>query len=153
MNIRRATIDDLSDLQTLFVETIKEVCRSEYSPSQIDVWTSSVNDRERWINAIEEQYFIVAEEKGEIHGFGSLKEGKHIDFFYVHKDHQREGVGNKIYEALEKEAESSGSEGLFGFVSKTAKPFFDKKGFRTAQEKRNIIHGVEIQNYRMVKVL
>ncbi len=44
IKIRVANINDLDELQTLFVETIKNICISDYSDNEIAVWSSSVDN-------------------------------------------------------------------------------------------------------------
>jgi len=39
--------------------------------------------------------------EGVVVGFGELEPDGHIDCFYCHKNYQRRGVGNQIYQAIE----------------------------------------------------
>ncbi|WP_274474240.1 GNAT family N-acetyltransferase [Mangrovimonas aestuarii] len=151
--LRRATLNDMNELHELFVDTIKQTCKSDYGSEQIRVWTASVKNTSRWTQAISEQYFIVAEINGVIAGFGSLKDGNYIDFMYVHKDYQGKGVANCIYSDLESESKRFKTKTLTSDVSKTAQPFFEKKGFEVVLENINIRDGVEINNYLMRKYI
>ena len=151
IKIRRATLDDLSAMQELYVETIRSTCKKDYDQAQIDVWTASVENEARWKEAVTQQYFLVATTHPTIVGFGSLKNGDFIDFMYVHKDYVRQGIAERLYQELENEAKRLGHAQIAADVSKTARPFFEKKGFQVVRENKRHIKGVEITNYRMVK--
>lgn len=151
--LRKATLNDLSEIQQLFVETIQAVCSKDYSEKQIEVWTSSVKNLERWQNMIQNQYFLVAIEKNKIVGFGSLENENYVDVLYVHKDFQRQGIAHVLLEALEKEAFSKGSIRLSSDVSITAKPFFEAKGFRVIEKQEVIRQNTILINFKMLKHL
>lgn len=82
-----------------------------------------------------------------------MKNGNYIDFFYIHKDFQRQGIADKILTELELEAIRQHSKMLTSDISITAKPFFEKKGFRVKAEQKNIRLGIELINYKMEKKL
>jgi len=150
---REAKLSDLSELQSLFVETIRKIAIQDYSPAQIEAWVAGVRNQQRWENAIQDQYFLVATLKSTIVGFGSLTEDAYLDFLYVHKDYQRKGVARALYQALEEEAIRNGHHQITTDASKTARGFFAARGFSVTQENQKLIKGIEIINYRMKKVL
>lgn len=153
MNIRKATISDLPEMQDLFVQTIQSVCKNDYNAEQIEAWTNGVNNKERWLEVIEKQYVLLAVIENKIAGFATLKDGNYIDFFYVHKDFQRQGIADKLLTELELEAQKQHSKMITSDISITAKPFFEKKGFVAKAEQKNIRLGVELINYKMEKQL
>lgn len=151
MNFRKATILDLAEMQEMYIETIKWVCKNDYTPLQIDAWVSGLNNTERWLKVIHDQYVLLATIKDKIVGYGTLKDGNYIDFFCVHKDFQRQGIADKVFIQLEFEAIKENSKTITADVSITAKPFFEKKGFVVKTEQKNIRLGVELINYKMEK--
>ncbi len=153
ITIRRALLDDLTEMQKLFVETIETVCKKDYLPEQIKVWTSSIEHTNRWTDKLQKQYFLIAQIENKIVGYSSLQDKDYLDILYVHKDFQRQGIANVLYTEIEKEAIKRGSKILNSDVSVTAKPFFEKKGFKLQSEQKNIINGVEITNFKMTKDL
>jgi putative acetyltransferase len=153
MNFRKATLADLKEMQELFVATIKSVCQKEYNKQQIEVWTSGVNNTERWIEVIEKQFVLLALIENKIVGYGTLKDSNYIDFFYIHKDFQRQGIANNLLTRLELEAKKRSSKTITSDISITAKPFFEKKGFIVKAKQKNIKSGVELINYKMEKNL
>ncbi|PCJ66571.1 MAG: GNAT family N-acetyltransferase [Bacteroidetes bacterium] len=149
MKLRQAQLSDLEEVQTLFVQTIKNTCKSDYDKDQINAWITSVENKERWEDLLINQYFLIAEIDGKIVGFGSLKDGSYLDFMYVHKDYLRQGIAHFLFENLKDESIRLGFDILTSDVSKTARPFFESKGFKVTKENRNIIQGVELINYHM----
>ncbi|KIC03117.1 hypothetical protein OA88_04895 [Flavobacterium sp. JRM] len=153
MNLRKATISDLKEMQELYIETIKHVCKNDYNSAQIDVWISGVKNTERWVDVINTQFVLLAIIQDKIAGFGTLKDGNYIDFFYIHKDFQRQGIADKLLTELELEAKKQHTKTITSHISITAKPFFEKKGFIIKAEQKNIRLGVELINYKMEKQL
>lgn len=151
--LRAAVAEDLKQLQTLFVETINEVCRDDYNHEQLRVWTSAITNDARWLEKIKSQYFLVALHNDEVVGFGSLENGDYLDFMYVHKDYQRQGIAEKIFQSLELKAKQYHNSILKSDVSKTAKPFFERQGFNVVEAQTRTIDSVEITNYKMQKLL
>jgi putative acetyltransferase len=151
ISIRLSNLSDLAEMQKMFVDTISAICKDDYSPEQIKVWTSSVENTQLWIDRLTSQYFLIAELDKKIVGFVSLERNDYLDFLYVHKDFQRQRIADRLYSEIEVEAIKRGTRQINSDVSKTAKPFFEKKGFKVLEEQRNIIKGVEIINYKMTK--
>ena len=151
MTIRIGNIDDLNELQQLFVDTVKFVCKADYNDKQVDVWTSGIENKQRWQDILTNQFVIVAQDKDKITGFCTLDKGNYLDLLYVHKDFQRQGIAYKLYSDIEKEAKRQGQNKLTSGVSKTAKPFFEKIGFRVLSEQKVNLKGVELTNYKMTK--
>jgi len=153
MDFRKATISDLTEMQEMYIDTIKWSCKNDYSPLEIDAWISGLNNVERWAKVIHAQFVLLAIAENKIVGYGTLKDGNYIDFFCVHKDFQRQGIADKIFNQLENEAKKENVETITADVSITAKPFFEKKGFVVKTKQKNIRLGVELINYKMEKSL
>jgi len=153
MTFRNATISDLNEMQQLYIETIQSICKNDYNEAQREAWISGVKNTERWIAVIETQYVLLAVIENKIAGFATLKDGDYIDFFYIHKDFQRQGIADKLLTELELEAQKQHSKMITSDISITAKPFFEKKGFVAKAEQKNIRLNVELINYKMEKQL
>lgn len=151
--VRKGQKNDLTVLQKLFVDTVTAICSSDYDHQQIEVWTSSVENKHRWDEIITKQFVLVAQDQNKIVGFATLNNGSYIDLLYVHKEHQRQGIAQRLLDDIEAKATRLKHPQLTSDVSKTAKPFFEKNGFKTLEEHKNIRHGVEIINYKMIKQL
>jgi putative acetyltransferase len=150
---RQATSNDLEKILQLFEETIEVVNAKDYSPDQITVWKNGASKRERWLKKISEQYFLLAEINKEVAGFGSINHNGYLDFMYVCKNHQRIGVAQKIYGELEDFAKENQLNQITSDVSITAKPFFERQGFKVIQQQEVNIDGIKLINYKMNKQL
>jgi len=153
ISIRVSNLNDLADVLKLFEETVSVVCKNDYSLEQLKVWTSSTKNADRWINKIKSHYLLVAELDKEIVGIASLDNRDYIDLLFVHKDYQRKGIADRLYSEIEKEAIKRKIISLYADVSITAKSFFQKIGYETLKEQKNIKEGIEIINYKMKKQL
>ena len=153
IKLRRAVIEDLPEIRKVFVESINAICAKDYNSEQLNVWTAGIKNEERWLNKIKNQYFLVAEFDKRIAGFGSLDKGYYIDFMYVHQDYQGKGIAGILLTALEKESQRYKTRVLKSDVSKTAVSFFKKKGFEIIKEQKKFFNGIEIDNFKMEKIL
>ena len=153
MTIRKGNIDDLAELQQLFVDTVSNVCKVDYNSDQISVWTSSIENEKRWRDILTNQFVLVAQDREKIVGFCTLDNGNYIDLLYIHQNYQRQGIAHKLYSDIEKEARRQRQTELTSDVSKTARPFFEKVGFKMLKEQSISLKGVELTNYKMTKGL
>lgn len=149
--IRPATLEDMPKIQELYVQTIQDSCKGDYSEMQLAAWISSVVNEDRWRGALSNEYFLVAEDENKIIAFGGLENGNYLDFMYVHHEYQRIGLAERLLKALENEASRQGAKEITTDASKTSIPFFEKKGFHYVEENKKHVNGLEIVNYRMSK--
>ena len=94
---------------------------------------------------------MVAQQHDKIVGFVTLDNGNFIDFLYVHKNHQRQGIENSLYKNIENEARRQKQTVLTSDVSKTARPIFLKVGFEVTKKQTVVRQGVELTNFKMKK--
>jgi putative acetyltransferase len=153
IKIKKGLSNDLLELQGLFVDTISNVCRTDYNRNQIDAWTSTIENQKRWQDILTNQFVLLARDKEILVGFCTLDKGNYVDFLYVHKDYQRQGVAYKLYLEIEQEAKRQLQTELTSEVSKTARLFFEKVGFKVMNEQTVMVQDVELTNYKMTKKL
>ena len=149
IKIRNAEPGDLAELQILFSETIMQTCQNEYSLNQRKVWSNAVKKTEKWNKSLKEEFFIVAENDGMIVGFSSLKNENYLNLMYIHKDFIRKGIASRLYKKIKTKSIEYGTKKLSADVSKTARPFFEKLGFRVLKENKNIVEDEIVINYNM----
>ena len=68
-------------------------------------------------------------------GFAGLVGDGHLDTFYCRKDSVGRGVGSRLYRAVEQEALTLECDQIFTKASITARPFFERHGFRIIRER------------------
>lgn len=151
ISLRHATQADLPALKALFVQTIQQACTNDYTPAEIKVWTSTVENADRWQLMLDTQCVLVAHEGDAVAGFGTLKEGNYLDFMYVHPDFLRRGIASQLLEALEKEAQKHSTATISSDISITARPFFERKGYVVIRKNHNERDGEVLINFKMEK--
>ncbi|MCT3761894.1 GNAT family N-acetyltransferase [Elizabethkingia anophelis] len=151
MEIRVAEKNDLSTIQRMCADTIAAVCSTDYNQDQIEVWISGIENTPHWNDNLLGQYILVAEYDGEITGFISLKDGYYIDYLYIHADYQHQGIAKRLYKAIEEKALLEKQSLLMADVSITAKPFFERIGFKIIRQQQVKLKGIELTNYKMEK--
>lgn len=154
LRIRRATRSDVEELKKLYYGTIVTICSRDYTPLQIDAWAATAEKTESLIKRIEEQFFFVALDQTDIIvGFTSIDASGYLDLMYVHKDHQRKGIAQSLFNEIMKTANELGITEMESEVSITAKPFFKKNGFVVIESQLIQINNTELVNFKMKRRL
>lgn len=148
---RAGTLDDRDALQQLFVGTIKTVCIKDYNSEQIEMWSSSIHNEQRWADILIHQFVLIALHGSKIVGFCTLDKWTYIDLLFVHKDYQRIKVAQQLYHIIEDAAKRQHIKSITADVSKTAKSFFEKMGFSTVQKQVVRLKEIKFINYKMIK--
>lgn len=153
-SVRRARREDNEAVGRLHVASIRELCRTHYRPEEIEAWAAP-RAVGFYVKAIERKEFYVAEEDGELIGFGTLNPaGGEVEAVYVHPAATGRGVGLTLLRTLEARALSLGLESLRLCASLNAVEFYERAGFvRGRVTSHRLAHGAEIACVSMSKVL
>lgn len=147
MQLRRYKQSDCRELAELFYNTVHTVNAADYNNEQLNAWATGRVDLEAWNKSLLEHYSIVAVDKGIIVGFGDIDQTGYLDRLYVHADYQGRGIATAICNKLEQ----SVSGKIVTHASVTAKPFFEKRGYKVIKEQSVERHGVFLTNFVMEK--
>lgn len=137
------------EIAQLFYNTIHTINAKDYTKEQLDVWATSEVDLEKWNQSLLDNYCIVVTQNEIITGFGDIDKTGYLDRLYVHKDYQRQGIATVICNKLEQ----VGYEKITTHASITARPFFEKRGYRIIIEQEVVRRGVVLVNFVMEKEL
>ena len=148
MKLRRYRPEDCAQMARLFYETVHTVNAAHYTKEQLDAWAGGDVDLKAWDQSFQEHFTVVAEEEGQIIGFGDMDEEGYLDRLYVHKHYQGQGAAAAICDALE---EKRKGKNYTTHASITARPFFEKRGYRVFKEQQVQRKGVWLTNYVMEK--
>jgi putative acetyltransferase len=151
--IRDYGAGDAPAIVRLFFDTVRKVNREDYSEEQVEAWASGVPDPEEWHTRMNGRRTLVAEEEGVVVGFAELEDDGHLDMLYVREDAVGRGVGRCLYEAVEWDAQDKGLSRIFTEASVTARPFFERQGFRVMREQTVLRRGTRLTNFVMQKDL
>lgn len=135
------------ELAQLFYHTVHTINAKDYSKEQLDVWATGQIDLENWNQSSQEHYSLVAVDDGIIVGFGDIDRKGYLDRLYVHTDYQRKGIASDICNYLEQAVRGN----IVTHASITARPFFDKRGYKVVKEQQVERQGVFLTNFVMIK--
>lgn len=153
VRIRSYEKKDVYEIVRLFYETVRSVNRSDYSKEQVEAWVPEVPDVVAWHARMSARKTLVAVENGEVIGFAELEENGYLDMLYLRKDVLGRGVGLRLYRAVEDEARNLGLGRISTEASITARPFFERQGFRVVRRQTVRRRGVGLTNFVMEKRL
>lgn len=148
MKLRPYHPDDCPALAALFYDTVHTVNCRDYSVEQCDAWADGMVDLAAWNRSFLEHTTYVAEQDGQIVGFGDISRDGYLDRLYVHARFQRQGIATALCDALEGAVKGRPIE---THASITARPFFTAHGYRTITEQQVVRHGVQVTNFVMRK--
>ena len=132
MQIRKYRPSDCRELAELFYDTVHTVNAGDYTKEQLDAWATGHVDLEAW-------------EDGAVIGFGDIDGSGYLDRLYVHRRHQGKGVATALCDRLEQVCAGV----ISTHASITAKPFFEKRGYRVIREQQVERQGVALTNFVM----
>lgn len=147
--IKKATQKDIPTLQKLFIETVLEVNRKDYSEEQVKDWASCGTDLTKWEKRLMEYDHYVCIKNHEIAGFTAFNTNGFINSMFVSKNFQRCGVAQQLMDLILEESKRNNVGQLTSEVSITAKPFFEKNGFVVVRQQDAIANRLTLINYVM----
>ncbi len=143
--------EDLEELILLFYQTVQSVALKDYSREEVQAWAPSPEevDRVAWGESLKAHYTVVAQRGETLVGFGDMDDQGYLDRLYVHGEFQGRGVATALTEALEGYARGRGVETLSVHASRTARPFFEGRGYQVVHSQKVLRRGVWLENFRM----
>ena len=138
---------DCKELTNLFYNTVHNVNAKDYTKEQLNVWATEQVDLEKWNLSLQEHFSVVAVDDEIIIGFGDIDKTGYLDRLFVHTDYQRKGIATAICNQLEQAVQAD----ITSHASITAKPFFEKRGYKLVKEQQVERQGVFLTNYVMIK--
>jgi putative acetyltransferase len=153
IKIRDDQDSDCEALAEIFTRAVRQIARRDYSPAQIAAWAPDMRDMDKFAALRSTKPTFVAEYKGQVAGFTDLDGEGHIDMFYVSPAFQRRGVGSAMLRFVTARAQTERCKRVYGEVSITARPVFERHGFKVLAYQTVETNGQSLGNYRMEKLL
>lgn len=147
MYVRPYQNSDCIKLTELFYNTVHSINAKDYTKNQLNAWATEHEDLKKWDVLFQEHYTFVAVKNNIIVGFGDIDKTGYLDHLFVHKDYQKKGIGSAICDILEQLV----NENIIVHASITARPYFEKRGYRVVKEQQVERKGIFLTNYVMVK--
>lgn len=124
--IRQARTSDRDRISQLHSESIQQLCTADYTPAQIQ---ALLEDKKTYGTQSWGDIVLVAEYGEEIVGFSALMRST-VSAMYVHPAWTRQGIGQRLLQAIEREAIFRRWQWLFVKASVTAVPFYQACGYQ-----------------------
>ncbi|GEO25114.1 acetyltransferase [Alicyclobacillus acidoterrestris] len=157
--IRPWRADDVAQIVQLFHETVHAINANDYSAQQLDAWAPTLSSAEqdkqetRFLSLLNSRLSYVAERNGTILGFADATNDGYLDHLYTHRNYQGIGVASTLVQTVEGKIIALGVPRVTTDASITARPFFERRGYRVVQPQMVTVRGVTMQNFRMEKWL
>ncbi|WP_028752797.1 GNAT family N-acetyltransferase [Rhizobium leucaenae] len=136
----------------IFLTAIREVASKDYNHAQIDAW-AKVEDREAWAKRRSSRPAWMVQHGNVSIGFADLLPDGLLDMMFVHPDYQGIGAASLLLATVETEAKRLGLSRIFTEASLTARPFFERRGFRVLASQTVEKRGQMLENFWMEKCL
>lgn len=152
--IRPLEEKDLYDMQNLFRSTVLNVNIKDYTKEEVEDWASCDDDIKHWKEILFNNQFIGAFDKQDnLIGYSSMNKRGYMHSMFVHPDWQGKGIATLLLSEVEKIARQYEVIEITSEVSKTARPFFEHKGYVVECEQKQQANRLKLTNYKMKKVL
>jgi len=152
--IRKYEPGDELTIGRVYYDAVHQLTRDDYTEEQRNAWATPMDEgddawAEKWRSRCDRKQPWVAVVDGEVAGFIEFDADGHIDCTYVSPEHAGKGHMSAIMERIIQEAQRSNLILLYAEVSITARPFFERHGFRVVRDNPHEVRGVPILNYIM----
>lgn len=148
MRIRSYQSSDIKEMAELFYNTVHTVNAEDYTGEQLDAWADGNPDLVKWDQSFQAHQTLIAEEDDRIVGFADIDRTGYLDRLYVHREYQGQGIATLLCDLLEEMTEGNV---ITVHASITAKPFFERRGYRTVKCQQVERRGILLTNYIMEK--
>ena len=154
LGIRPLTELDIPEMRELFRTTVLTVNSKDYTKEEVADWASCGESVAHWKELLAKNDYIGAiDGQGKIVGFSSMNAEGYLHSMFVHKDWQGKGVATLLLSEVEKMACEYGVRKISVEVSITARPFFEKHGYKVVKEQKAKANRLWLTNYVMEKTL
>ncbi len=142
LQIRPATLADAARLSAI-VLAHQAVLTLDPSGAGAEAFLERVSPAAIAANLASDRYLhVVAEEAGEVIGFAALRDTQHLFHLFVAPGHQGQGVGRRLWQQLQGQAQAQGHHGAFTVnASPGSVAVYLRLGFVTTGSRQEM-HGI-----------
>ena len=149
LRVRPYRSEDLQAAIEVFQRAVHEVASRDYAPEEIDAWAPEPPDVAFWRERLASGNVWVCEVDGRVAGFTRVEDDGYVDLVFVHPDFQRRGVASALFAEVLAWASAKGVKCLFTESSRSARAFFEAKGFRVVRPQHVQRNRVQLENFVM----
>lgn len=155
IEIKKATEVDIPLLYRIFEKSVTGLCRQDYEAEQIQAWVSRA-DVSRWQELFKSDlcFWLAIDKVSRLPvGFTSINRDGYLHSLFVHPDYIRQGIATMLLVHAETWVSRFHVSSVYAEVSLTARPFFEKQGYKAEQEQCVVVNEVPMCNFVMRKLL
>ncbi|HSP01181.1 MAG TPA: GNAT family N-acetyltransferase [Thioalkalivibrio sp.] len=147
--LREFEEEDLDAVMRVFQEAVHKVAARDYIPEQVEAWAPDPPDQPYWCRRLARCAVFVCEIAGGVRGFVAVEATGHVDMLFVDPDHLRQGIGTALMAHARDWALERGVRRLTTDASITARPFFERVGFKVMEHRIVPLRGMMFRNFHM----
>jgi putative acetyltransferase len=133
----------------VFHDAVHGTASRDYTPAQLRAWAPAEIDEERWHRARSASHTRVACLDGAVVGFSDFTDDGVLDMLFVHPAAGGRGVARALVARVLREAAAAGHHRLVTHASATARPVFERSGFRVLAAREVERRGQVLANVEM----
>lgn len=135
----------------MYTSAIIQTANADYDAEQIAAWVGpELADLSEWDARRKAASTFVAIVDEQVVGFADLLEDGLLDMLFVHHEYVGRGIARQLVDTVKLEAATAGLSALRTCASRTARPVFERFGFRlVAVRANNTIRGRTVPNFEM----
>ena len=127
-SFRWASAGDYDELADIMFDAVRNG-ESRYTERQREAWVPVRRTGSDWVERLQAQQIIVAEQEGEAVGFMSLSAVGYLDFAYIRPQAQHSGLFRQLLSRIVERAIAKRVPMLWTHASLMAEPAFKSLGF------------------------
>jgi putative acetyltransferase len=142
--LRAAQSTDAEAIIQVHFAAVRSISSKFYAPEVLDAWSPHPHEaRYEWMRQIiATEVVVVARTESDIVGFALLLPSTgELRALYVHPTAARQGVGQKLLQRVEAEAEGCGLSRLWLNASLNAEAFYKRQGYKNLSQDALILSG------------
>ncbi len=152
LRVRPWEPDDAPALSALYEASVRGLGSRDYSAAQIEAWASLTPSPEALAERMRDGRTRLVAVGEVVVGFIDVEPDGHIDLLYVSPEAAGQGVARLLLETATALA-PPGATRLYGEASETARPVFERLGFRVTDRRDFEVAGVPIHNWAVERPL
>lgn len=151
MDIKKYTSEYFEEVLSLMKNTIRTVNSNDYNSDQITAWITKI-DPIKLKRSLRANTTLIALINNKLVGFVDMDSSGYLDHLYVHKDYQKQNIGENLVLSIEKELHKNNNLTKFStYASITSLNFFLKLNYKVIKENTVSINSVNLTNYLLEK--
>lgn len=140
-------------LSALYEAAVRGLGSRDYSAAQIEAWASPTPSAQALTDRMRDGRVRLVAARGAPVGFVDVERDGHIDLLYVAPEAAGQGVARVLLEGAHDIGRAAGASRLYAEASETARPVFERLGFRVIARRDFEVAGVAIHNWAVEKPL